>query len=396
MAIIKQVLPVIPAPTNPIVDIGSQTNYSTGPFPGQLNKVIPTSGTQTEGFLPGEEPAAENVNYIFNNHYQYLDHLENNMVTIYEYCTPGVYQLTVPANIGAIRCVAVGGGGGGGAGGGLELAGHWYGGGGGGGAGYYVDYNIPILNRWSAAETLYITVADGGVGGQYTAGVYSDGAAGGFSKVSVGSSSNTIVYANGGNGGISPHTTGTPLAGGVGGSGRCGGGGGGAGCDNPAGDDTGSQLGGLGGLGGVFVSSGNAGTLSTLGAGGLGGSGLSSTEPYLLNMSAGIGWRPSFTSTQHKYGGSGGFGGAGVISPVDITSTLLRAGDGQALGRTTPSVRTVPADAAGRGGIGYGAGGGGGAIRWLTTGNTGGSGGKGAPGYVAILLYPTIYNRVTP
>jgi len=390
--------PVATPPADDIVDVATNSTYSSGPFPGSANKVVPTSAINTDGFVPGQEPPAESFNYIFNNHQQHLDFAQQNIINLYEYKTPGSYELEIPQNIGCIRIIAVGGGGAGGSGGGyinLGVDNTVYGGGGGGGSGYLVDYVLPFYPYDSGSGTansriLEIIVGDGGSGVDSSVSRGGNGEASqvyykdvdpDFPTFGPGNDNRLIVNAAGGGGGY----TSIPLTAGLGapgGEGWNGGGGGGAGYASTSG----TIAGGAGGLAGIRLKDGDDGS-DTIHSGGAGGQG----------------WYGSMGADSTKQIITSGYG-LPQRYPLDRSPdpTFNPAGGGQggsgANGHFNPQVGAV--DSAnvnfGRAGVGYGAGGAG-AGAYNSGGNWyPGISMDGHSGCVFIEVYPLVYRRIIP
>lgn len=60
-------------PSN-LPDWATGANYSAGLYPGQANRATPPAGNVTEGFNPGNGIPAEWLNWLFNNHGQWIDY----------------------------------------------------------------------------------------------------------------------------------------------------------------------------------------------------------------------------------------------------------------------------------------------------------------------------------
>lgn len=409
MAETKYNAPAITPPTDDLVDVATDPTYSSGPFPGSANKVAPATAVQTEGFVPGQEPPAESFNYIFNNHQQYMAFNGENQVQIYEYFQAGTYELVVPENVGMIKIIAVGGGGGGGGGGGRtsqtgdpSYLSTW-GGGGGGGSGLIIEQELPFYPFDSSGSTenttLSITVGDGGAGGAASEDTIGSRAGRGdsstvsyktispsFPAFGPGGGEKLIISAPGGQGGVNKYigVGGTEGVKGVdGGSGYNGGGGGGGGSSN----DITAEDGGAGGKGGNLTINGSSGSdssSSTPEDGGTGGLGLANQMNYnttaglpILNSRYGIPFRFAMPTPDLSAGGQGGGGATGHLT----YTTYATAG---------------PANTYGAPGVGVGGGGAGAGGVFNGTFFEPGTGTKGAPGGVLILVYPTVYTRVTP
>lgn len=70
----------MPTPTDAPIIIAQDGYYSSGPFPGLANKQIPNSGNIANGILPGQVFPAENMNYVLNNHGEWIEYLSSNSI----------------------------------------------------------------------------------------------------------------------------------------------------------------------------------------------------------------------------------------------------------------------------------------------------------------------------
>ncbi|MEY8017670.1 PE family protein [Mycobacterium sp. HUMS_12744610] len=211
------------------------------------------------------------------------------------------------------------------------------------------------VNTWFLQETGRVLIGNGANGYTNSAGVGTQGGAGGWLYGSGGSGGTSTASGVAGGAGGSAGLIGNGGAGGTGGYGAAGGAGGAGGWLFGSGGS-----GGLGGAGGIGGAGGRA---WLLGAGGVGGAGGTSN---IVGVAGGAGGAGGHGGLFMGHGGAGGAGGAGAAGN---TGTALNpdGGAGSAGG---------VGGAGGRGGLFLGAGGDGGA------GGQGGAGGNSAAGGV--------------
>lgn len=290
--------------------------------------------------------------------------LDESLVHVTEYTTPGAFAYTFPTFARAYVIDVIGGGGGGA--GGSNSQGTGGGGGGSGGAQRSI-----ILPSDLTGSSVPVFVGNGGDGGISVA-ASANGESGEASYVGTPGSAGGRVYAyaRGGSGGASVLDS----AAANGGGGACGGGGGG---DSSSGGRAGAN-------GGHFRQGLPSGTGAAPAAGGTGGAGMfvvgSESVSALLQAVAPLG-QPNRPSSGNGAGiggaagtncGGGGGGGSGWLS-----ATVWGAPG------TDDSIPFPTRGRPGMGGIGHGAGGGGGGGGENLGSGT--PGGAGSPGYVRII-----------
>lgn len=148
-------------PVNPVVTVADGYSYTQGPFIGQPNKIVPSTDIQTGGFVPGTTIKAENLNYILNNHAEWIEYNDgvirqaDNRGELLAYVVPGNHSWTIPQNCRYIEATVVGGGGNGGTSSGNAGAG-------GGSSGTWGTITFPIGTILTDGYTVDIHVGNRG------------------------------------------------------------------------------------------------------------------------------------------------------------------------------------------------------------------------------------------
>jgi len=248
-----------------------------------------------------------------------------------EWTVPGTYSWVVPIGITSVSAVLIGGGGAGGSSNGISGPGTS----GGGGGGLRWINNLSVI----PGETLTVRVGAGGA----PASTSSTTRSGSGENSIISRALTTLIFAGGGEGGLSNATSG---AGGVGGQGSTvsqsgstviGGGNGGQG--GPA-QNNGAGAGG-GGAGG-YTGNGGSANQNGSGGGGAGGQAINSQPPGARGSGGGVGiygqGTNGNTSSVNLYSGSGGtpptdtkagqFGGGGAGVEDDTILVGSSGGDG--------------------------------------------------------------------
>lgn len=65
-----------------VTEIASDGYYSTGIYAGRPTRIIPVSGIQTEGFIPGQLPAAQHMNYLLGEYGEQINFLTDGYNTL--------------------------------------------------------------------------------------------------------------------------------------------------------------------------------------------------------------------------------------------------------------------------------------------------------------------------